>query len=104
MHASVLAAERGDGLTGKTVRSAVAMVVAVVSGVTIAAQRRGCDGARGPDCAADHAGGYVSRPESTVAVFDYARTPCDGARPARVTCPAVRMQGLRSRWPGRRRR
>src|SRR5258707_8051440 len=71
MQSSVLAAERGAGLTGETVRSAIALVVSVVVGVAVAAERRGSDGSCGADRAADHACGYVSRPQTAVAVFDH---------------------------------
>jgi hypothetical protein len=73
VHPSILAAERGARLTGETIRSAIALIVSVVIGVMIAAERSGCDCARGANGAADNAGGYVSRPESTVAMLDRPR-------------------------------
>ena len=72
MHPSILAAERRARLTDKPVRSAVAMIVRIVIGVSIAAERRGRDGARGANGVADNAGRYVSRPESAIAMLDHA--------------------------------
>jgi hypothetical protein len=71
MRPSIFAAERYPGLTGETIRSVVAMIVVATVSVSITAEGRGCDGARGANSAADDASGYVSGPESGVAMFDH---------------------------------
>jgi hypothetical protein len=73
MHSSVFTAEHGAGLTDEAVRSAVAMVIRIVVRVAIAAEWHGRDGTCGTDRAANHAGRYVIRPESAVAMLDHAR-------------------------------
>src|SRR6266498_819376 len=68
---TILAPEHRSGLTDETaVVAAVvaAPVIAVIIGVEVVSERRGCDRARGADGAADDAGRYVTRPESAVSM------------------------------------
>src|SRR5882757_2084593 len=73
MTSAVFAYERRSGRTDNAavVAAVVAVaVIAVVIGVRIAAERRGCDCTDRTDRAADHARGYLSRPETVVAMID----------------------------------
>src|SRR5258707_15618196 len=96
MAPAVLAPEHRSGFADEAVVVAAigaAAVIAVIVGVAFISERGACDCASGADGAADHTGGYFTRPEPVVTMLN----PCVVLLLTDDLCPRCRFLRQRRR-------
>src|SRR5882757_8337047 len=96
MAPAVLAPEHRSGFADEAVVVAAigaAAVIAVIVGVAVISERGACDRASGADGAADHTGGYFTRPEPVVTMVN----PCGVLLLTDDLCPRCRILRQRRR-------